>query len=357
MSARAPKPAAPNTRAASVEPLTPQDLDRRIKSGVTGAYFFFGEEDYLARAYADRLREAVTGKDDVFNRVVLDDDTYSPQTLSDEIQTLPMLSDKRFIEVRGVDFSRAEAVESLCEALADLPDNPHAVVLVVAMGEDFDAGDERRPSKSLAAVSAVATTVRFARETPARLGRWVSRHFAAEGVEAPPEVCEELVAFSGRDMTTLAGEIEKLAAYVLAHGRKAVTRDDIRRVCSATVELDSFALANAVLKGDADGAMQTLTEALARRERPEILLASITRVFCDLYAVRVCADAGMDKRAISQTLKMHEYKAGLYVSACRSRTAESLARAVERCRDADLKLKSTPLPGEVILARLAAARI
>lgn len=359
MSPRAPKSPAPNTREAmgaakTSEPLTPQEFDRHIKAGVTGAYFFFGEEEYLARAYSDRLREAVTGKDDVFNRVTLDDDTYSPQTLSDEIRTLPMLSDRRLIEVRGVDFSRAEAVEGLCNALVDLPDCQHAVVLVVAMGDAFDAGDERRPSKSLAAISAVATAVRLARETPARLARWVSRHFAAEGVEAPPEVCEELVAFSGRDMMTLAGEIDKLAAYVLAHGRKQVTRDDIRRVCAATVEIDSFALANAVLRGDADSAMETLTEALARRERPEILLASITRVFCDLYAVRICVDAGMDKRAISQTLKMHEYKAGLYVSACRSRTSDSLARAVERCREADLKLKSTPLPGEVILARLAA---
>lgn len=365
MSPRAPKSDAPaaKSRAGANErksrpTLAPAEFDKQIKTGAGGAYFFFGEEEYLARAYADRLRAAVLqGGDDIFGRAVLDDESYSPDALAVEIGTLPMMSDKRIIEVRGVDFTRAEAVEGLCTALAETEDNPHAVVLVMATGELFDGGDGRRPSKALASVSTVATPVLFARETPARLAQWAARHFAAEGVAASRDICDELVAFVGRDMTTLAGEIDKLSAYVLAQGRKEVSTADIRRVCSATVELDSFALANSVLQGNTDAAMQTLTELLARRERPEILLAQVTRVFCDLYAVRVCADAGMDKRAIAASLKMHEYKAGLYITACRSRSADSLARAVEICRKADLKLKSTPIPGEVILSRLAASKL
>jgi DNA polymerase-3 subunit delta len=362
MSTRSPKSdaAASSQRPGKVKivALTPAEFDRAIKNGAAGAYLFFGEEEYLARVYADRLRDAVLGDGDiVMDRVVLDDETYTPQALADEIGILPMLGDRRLVEVRGVDFSRAGAVEDLCLALEGLPNSPHSVVLVVALGELFDGGDERRPSKALAAISAVATPVRFARQTPARLAGWVARHFAAEGAVVSREVCDELVAFAGRDMTTLAGEIKKLSAYVLAQGRAEVTHNDIRRVCSGAVELDSFALANAVLRGDTDTALQTLSELLARRERPEILLAQVTRVFCDLYAVRMCVDAGMDKRAVAAALKMHEYKAGLYVSACKNRSAEALARAVEICRKADLKLKSTPVPDDVILARLAASKL
>ncbi|HHW25655.1 MAG TPA: DNA polymerase III subunit delta [Bacillota bacterium] len=339
--------------------LTPSEFDRAIKKGAEGAYFFFGEEEYLARAYAERLKKAVCGSGgaESIDRTVLDDESYSPSRLADEIRLLPMASEKRLVEVRWVDFSRAESVEGLCSALAEVRDCPQTVVLVNATGGLFDGGDEKRPSKALQAVSEVATPVRMARETPARLAAWAARHFAAEGVEAPREVCDELVAFVGRDMTTLAGEIEKLSAYALAHGRKAVTSDDIRKVCTGTVELDSFALANAVLRGDTDAAMRALCELLARRERPEALLAQITRVFCDLYAVKTCLDAGMDKRAIASELGMHEYRVGLYISACANRGAESLARAVEKCLRADVLLKSTPIPGEVILARLAASKL
>jgi DNA polymerase III, delta subunit len=339
-------------------PLTPQEFDRQLKSGALSAYLFYGNEEYLARVYRDKLRAKITGGDaEVFNHAVLDGDTYSPGALADEILMLPVMADCRFIEVKGVSFAKADAVEGLCSVLEILPDCPHVVVLIYAMGEDFDAGSEKQPSKTLAALSGCLVPVCFSPETPARLAQWIARHFEAEGVGAPQEICARLVAFSGRDMTTLAGEIDKLAAFVLAHGRSTVTEPDIREVCGAVTELDSFALANAVLQGDSDAAMTALTEALSRREKPELLLASISRVFCDLYAVRLCADEGMGKRDIAAKLKLHEYKAGLYVMACRNHTAEALAAAVERCREADLKLKSTQVASEVILTRLALSKI
>ncbi len=359
MTARSAKPASGSRTPPRI--LTPQEFDRAIKTNAAGAYFFYGDEDYLARAYAAKLRERVLdGADaaaDAFNYVVLDSDTYSPQTLSDEIQTLPVLTDRRLIEVRGVDFLKADAVDGLCAALEILPDYEFSVVLITATSGRFDGGETKRPTEALYKLDKVAALIHFAPETPARLAQWAARHFASDGVTATPEVCAELVAFVGRDMNTLAGETCKLAAYVLSHGRVTVSSDDIRTVCRATVELDSFALANAVLSGDADGAMQALNNALSRRERPEVLLASISRVFCDLYTVRLCADAGMTKRDIAAMLKMHEYKTGLYMSACRSHTSRSLAAAVESCRTADLKLKGTPIDGEIILSRLALSKI
>lgn len=98
-------------------------------------------------------------------------------------------------------------------------------------------------------------------------------------------------------------------------------------------------------------------ESLLRREKPELLLASISRVFCDLYTVKVCADAGMGRHDVAAKLRMHEYKAGLYLGACRGFTVCALAAAVEHCRAADLKLKSTPVPSDVILARLAVGEL
>jgi len=335
---------------------TPVEFDQCVKSaGTNGAYLFFGEEDYLKRVYADKLRRNVFGgqTDDPFNHILFDADSYSQKALSEAIQTLPVLSERKLIEIRGIALDRAEIIQGLCDALEDLYEYEYSIILIYALSGELDAGNEKQPSKIISELTQYLTAVRFAHETPVRLAKWAEKHFISEGVEVTEKICAELIAFCGRDMSTLDSEIIKIAAYVKSHGRGSVTNEDIRAVCSAAGELDSFALANAVLNGDRDGAMAALREALSRREPPEILLASISRVFCDLFAVKSCLDSGMGRRDISEKLKMHEYKTGLYIGACKNHTSEALAETVGRCKSADLKLKSTSIESEVILQRLA----
>jgi len=50
-------------------------------------------------------------------------------------------------------------------------------------------------------------------------------------------------------------------------------------------------------------------------------------------------------------MKMHSYKAGLYLNAARTRPADYFDRAVSRCAEADRKIKSTPL-GYAVIERL-----
>ena len=126
----------------------------------------------------------------------------------------------------------------------------------------------------------------------------------------------------------------------------------IRRVCSGAVELDLFALANAVLRGDTDTALM-LSSAVG--ESGLRFARQVTRVFRDLTPFG-CASTPAWTNALRRRSNAR-YKAGLYVSACKNRSAEALARAVEICRKADLKLKSTPVPGDVILARLVASKL
>ena len=52
---------------------------------------------------------------------------------------------------------------------------------------------------------------------------------------------------------------------------------------------------------------------------------------------------GADKKTVVAKTKMHEYRAGLYMQAVAGSPPERLIAAAARCREADLKLKSTTL--------------
>ena len=59
----------------------------------------------------------------------------------------------------------------------------------------------------------------------------------------------------------------------------------------------------------------------------------------------------MSSAEFAKIMKMHSYKAGLYLNAARTRPADYFDRAAARCAEADRKIKSTPL-GYAVIERL-----
>ena len=181
------------TKKPAAAALTPAELDRLLKSGARGAYLFCGEESYLKRAYAAKLRKYLFGSDDAagaaaFNDITLDKDSYSPDALAVAIQTLPVFAERKLIELRDFNFGVADDIEALCAVLELLPDNNYCTVLIYALPDELDPGTAKQPSKVIAAFAGAANVVNFEYETPSRLAKWVERHFDDEGVAASPEL-------------------------------------------------------------------------------------------------------------------------------------------------------------------------
>ena len=91
-----------------------------------------------------------------------------------------------------------------------------------------------------------------------------------------------------------------------------------------------------------------------KKEKPELILAGISKVICDLAAVKALSDSGLGCRDIAQKLKMHEYKASLYYKSASKCSCEALDRAIELCHDADIRIKNSNLDCYTVLDGLAA---
>ena len=324
--------------------MTPNEFGKLVKDDLHGIFLFYGDEQYLKQHYINLAKKAVTP--DGANAISF---SGEGQSFSDvcrsvvDMASMPSMDmSKRFITVYDIEWKRVNEDDLECfeDSMTALKDYDDAVVIIDTRPETFDAGTEKKPSKLFSALDKNVTTVLFAKESPARLAAWIQKHFTAYKVNADANVCNTIVKYCGRDMTTLNNEITKLAAYVLQNGRNTVTENDIKTVSSAVNEIDTFDFSNAVLNGDAERAFSILSDMKLHKEAPEMILGSLVNIYSDLYTVKIMLESGLLLPEIIRSLKMHEYKARLYVKRAGVLSKKGLEKAIELCREADKKIKT-----------------
>lgn len=320
------------------------EFRKRAKSGLSGAYLFFGDEDYL-KAHAIKVAESAVCADPsfaVFNYMKLDATAYSAEALVDALIPLPMMADKKLVTVDGLNFSalKPKEIDELIEVLGHFEDYDYNVLIISVPAELIDEGNlPKKPSSILNKLGEVLTPVYFEKISGEKLCSWVEKHFAHNGVRASREVCRELIEYSGKSMFTLSAETDKISFYVLAHGRTEATKDDVHEIANPEVSAGAFDLANALADGRYSDALGVLAVEKFRRVDPIVLMSEVSRTLCDLMAVKALLDAGYSAKEISATLKMNEYKARLYCSSASSKSRKKLEKGISLCSDADLALK------------------
>ena len=320
------------------------DFRRDLKASPAVGYLFFGEEDYLKSNALRMTRKAVSEDESLayFNDIRLGGTDFTPEQLLDAMATPPMGSERKVITVTGLNFNtmRVGDMENLLEALAELENYPFNLVILSADSDCLDPGMlPKRPSKLLSELGEYLIPVNFEKNTPAKLAGWVQKHYLHHGVEAPPDLCHFTVNYCGRDMYVLANEIQKVAFYVLAHGRNVLTEGDIKAAAIPAVEYDAFAFTNAITERRRGDALDILADLRFRRVEPVFVLSEVSRVVCELAMVGALGASGQTAAEISAALKMHEYRVGLYLRQASKVPPERLAQAVDACREADAAMK------------------
>lgn len=327
--------------------MTQAEFRKELKSGLYGTYLFYGDEEYLKKFYAGRAKTHTVGDDSdlsEWNSHIIN--AEKDPCLGDlEAATLSvsMMGDRTFVRYNAdLTSFTSEELDRLVEIIEGL-DPDSTVLLIVTPPEGFDPGKPKKPSQMFKKFEAVAKLVDLSCESPAELKKWMARRLSQDSLAITPDAQELLLTRATDNMFILSGELDKLAAYSLANGISTVTADVVLEISSVTAEDDSFALANAVLEGDRRRALSVLHIHKMHREKAHVILASVTKCICDMMTVSCLVAEGADKKTVVAKTKMHEYRAGLYMQAVAGSPPERLIAAARRCREADIKLKSTTL--------------
>lgn len=321
-----------------------QDLAQQ-KPGLL--YVFHGEETYLRDYYLSRLRELLlTGGMGTFNLHEIGAKDMSPHALEEAVDCLPMMGERTLVLVTDYDLFKAGEKDrtEYIRIFSQLPDYCCVVFLYDLIEYKGDAR-----TKLAAALKQYGTVVNFVRQDQGDLVDWVRRRFHALGKDIDSRLALDLIFLCGDLMTNLIGEIEKIGAYAK---QKHITREDIEAVATPRLDAVVFRMTDAIGEGNFDRAAAVLGELYQMQEPPIKIMWSLGRQMRQLYSARLALEQGRGAAYVASLWGIKPYPAEKLINSARRFSLKWCRRAVVRCGQTDLAMKSTGQDGQTLLTTL-----
>lgn len=325
-----------------------QKLKKDLSGGKPGQlYIFHGEETYLRDYYLGRLREQIlTGGMGTFNLHEIKGKDMSPHALEEAVDCLPMMAERTLVMVTDFDLFKAgeKDREAYINLFSQLPDYCCLVFLYDLI--DYK-GDAR--TKLAAALKRYGTVVNFVRQDQGDLVDWVRRRFKALDKEIDSRLALDLIFLCGDLMTNLIGEIEKIGAYAK---QRHITKADIEAVATPQLDAVVFRMTDAIGEGKFDRAMSVLGELYQMQEPPIKIMWSLGRQMRQLYSARLAMEQGRGASYVANLWGIKPYPAEKLMTSAKRFSIKWCRRAVIRCGQTDLAMKSTGRDGQELLSSL-----
>lgn len=311
------------------------ELRRLKEEGPERLYLLWGPEDYLREQYLNELKGICLPEgEDSFSFKRIDGPELDERELEEALDTMPFLSDRSFVEIRGVDLNRLKEAEKILKLLTDIPD-----YCTVAFVQSAQFEPDGR-LKIIKAIRDTAKELLFSPQSVSLLTGWIARRFSAVGKSIELDAIQRLIFVSGDLMNRLIPEIEKVAAY--AKGDK-ITVADVDAVASHIPDADIFEMTDLIAQGKINSALSVLAELLSdRKNEPIMMLGSLGAQMRKLYAARLAIDNELGTKYIMENCSIkYEFVAKKLLSAARGYSLDRLIRALDICVETDYRMKSS----------------
>lgn len=302
------------------------------REGPRRLYMFWGEEDYLMAAFVEELRRACLpdgGAD--FDEKRLNGPGLELRDLRDALDAMPFLSERTFVELRGVDINKCTD-ERYTALLTDVPEWCTVVITLPA-----GAKPDGRLS-IVKSIKKIGCAVEFTAQPESEIFKWLQKRFAAHGKRIGRAEMERLCFLSGDLMNRLIPEIDKICAY--AKGEE-ISMADINAVAHHLPEADIFAMVDAIAAGRTDEAAALLTELLAGDAEPIMITALVGAQFRSLYAAKLAQESGLGADFLKEVTGKAGFFATKLLQSARGYRLDELKKAVRLCAETDYKFKSS----------------
>ena len=318
------------------------DFFQAIKNGdIARCYLFEGEEEFIKRAALNTVRQQVAGGDfAAMNDTRLNDP--APDELIAAAETLPFLSQRRFLEIRDCamlqtgkakEYDEDSAVKRLDEYLSHLPDTVCMVFFVRGKA------DSRK--KLYQILKKKAVIVAFDPLDDRELAKWIMQRAGKEDKKIGLTACQRLWFSAGRDLTLLSNEIAKLCAY--AGEREEITEADVDQICVRSTEYKVFDMADALLSGQGTKALNMLDALLRDGEDRMMLLSLLGRQCRQLRYAKALAAGGAHQESIARQLGIPSFIARKVLQTAKAYSLAQLGDMTKWCLEGEYQVKSGQL--------------
>lgn len=346
-------------------------LKERIKQGNTnGAYIFYGDEEYTKNHYANLLLKqagsnlnitSFYGDDFTLEGFIAACETSAVESF--DMFSLDMEEQEnddssfRVIKLYNPDTSCLSKKDSeyFLSFLGNLPEKT-IVIFWFYMGDE----DTVLKSSLYKSISEFALTVNFRREAvgSSTLVTWILRHFSKEKIIVDRYVAVHLCQTVGNSMTDLKNEIDKLIDYLRFENRDTLTTKDIDFICIKSTTAQIFDISNGALSGNFTKAARALNVLRDKREKPIIILGTISKAVGDLASTDFYIKQGMPIAAIAKKMNVGDFVIKNNAAVLNSRNRDFRGKDTFTgtcsilCLEYDKKIKSSRTDGYELLLEL-----
>jgi DNA polymerase-3 subunit delta len=320
------------------------DLIAALKKGaILPLYLFFGEEEFLIQEAVDLIVKRVVdpGTRD-FNFNVLHCRDMPASEIVALAQTLPFMSEKRLVIVKGIDEFKAADIEEITPYLRD--PSPSTCLVMVSNQERYD----KKPV--ITAVEAHGVVTRFFPLLDREIISWIEGWARGRGLSLQRDAAQYLWQAVGNDLRKIKNELEKVEIYLKE--RKTITLDDVKSVTGNFREYSSFDLAAALGQKNREKAFLILSRLVQEGEQPVGLLGGIAWNFRRLMHAKAMEAAGVGYEDIKRKLRVIFHQSASFREQMQSFSMEELRTAFEIFLSADKALKSSTINSRLVLERM-----
>lgn len=311
-----------------------KELKKQWKNGEFGrCYLFFGSEAYLLKDYENALTKAILPEGtEMMNHDSFEEKRATAAAIMDAAETFPFLNDRRLVTVRNSEFfqkgGRKEEGEKLKDFLANIPES--SCILFIEEKVEKNNGLYK-------AVVKYGQAVEFKKLTEKDLAAWIRKICKDNGMQMSESVLGLFLQTVDHDMETIEGELMKLIAY---KGEETeIKAEDIRAVCTVSLEARVFDLVKAVAEKRPEKAVQIYRTLLSLKESPYMVLSLITRQFRFILETKLLSESGMTNETIAAKLEIRDFAVKEYLRQSKRFPAKVWKQAMKDCLQTDLDIK------------------
>ena len=334
-----------------------KEIQNQIKSGnIKRCYLFYGTENFLKKAYEDRLKKAVIDPSfEMMNYLCLEDKAVTVEKIIDFCETMPFFSDRKLLIVRNSGFfkgskkneeqsdekTQSSDVDTLEEYLKNVPET----VCIIFSEDEVD-----KRKKIYKTFTKEGYACEFKTPDEKDIIDWIVKNLKKNKIMISRATASYLIRSAGGELENLSREIEKLESY--KNENEEVTVKDIDDICTKSLETKIFDLVGAIGKRKPDTAITIYKNLIMMKEYPGMILYMVVRQFRLILQCMVLSNTGEDMRSIATMVGIRDFVVKECLSQSKNFTVNGLKRALEECIEIDTSIKTGLIDAETAVETL-----
>ena len=297
-------------------------------------YILYGTVDYLINKYTNKIID--DNKVGEFDINKYDLTNTSLTDIINDASSMSLFSEKKVIIVNNAYIFTGSNKKNIEQNIDELENyvnnnNENTILIFIVNNEKLD---ERKKITKLIKKNGIVKDFNTIDNITLAKNLFDSYSISIDNIKY-------LIERVGDDTTLLASEIEKIKTY--KDKDLNITKDDITKLTTKSLEVNNFKLIDAIIKKDKALALSLYQERLKLNEEPIAIIISLANQIRIMYQVKQLYLNGYTENNIASILKIHPYRVKLAAQNSKKYDSDILLNYISKLANLDINIKNNKI--------------